>query len=214
VSYLGLDLTSAPKRRTAAVVLDDGPQLIDRRMPKSDEDVVAFIRDHRPAVVAIDAPLGLPLGLCCLEESCSCSPVSEKKGRLCERELSRRGIPCYYTTKRAIIKKMVYRGIWLKDELTSLGYEVIEIYPYASKIYLFGSLPKKSTKEGRRALQERLYGLIAQIPHPDEELLSHDLLDAALAAYTAYLYAKGATQALGCAEESFIHIPPSPYDQT
>ena len=132
--------------------------LIAQCMLKSDGDIVDFTRDHQPAVIAIDAPLGLPLGLCCLEESCSCKPLAQMKGRLCERELSRLGIPCYCTTKRSIIKKMVYRRIQLKDELTKLGHEVIEVYPYASKVRLFGRLPSKTTTKDRRALQERYMG--------------------------------------------------------
>lgn len=196
--HLGLDLTSSPQRETAAVALDEGVHLIAQCMLGSDGDIVDFTRDHQPAVIAIDAPLGLPLGLCCLEESCSCKPLAERKGRLCERELSRLGIPCYYTTKRSIIKKMVYRGIQLKDELAKLDDEVIEVYPYASKVRLFGRLPPKTTTKGRRALQERLHGVMVQIPSPDEELLSHDVLDAVLAAYAAHLYARGATEAVGC----------------
>ncbi len=134
--HLWLNLASWPK----AKVMSDG-------------DLVGFTRDHQPTVIAIDAPLGLPLGLCCLEESCSCKPLAEMKGRLRERELSRLGIGCYYTSKRFIIKKMVHRGIQLKDELTNLRCEIIEVYPYASELRLFGALPPK--RRGRDALLSR-----------------------------------------------------------
>ncbi len=63
--------------------------------------------------------------------------------------LSRCRIPCYYTTKRSIIKDMVYRAIALKDEITARGYQVIEVYPYAAKVRLLGRhIPKKITPEG------------------------------------------------------------------
>jgi len=55
---------------------------------------------------------------------------------------------------------------------------------------------------------------MVQILHPDEELLSRDVLDATVADYTGYLYAVGATQALGRCEESLMDIPVGAYDQT
>jgi len=207
MNFLGIDLTTSPKRGTACAVLGADLRLQNRVLLGRDKEIVAFVEAHRPALVAIDAPLSLPLGLCCLEEGCSCQPVSPRKGRQCERELSVLGIGCYYTTKRSIIKGMVYRGIRLKADLEKQGHTVIEIYPYASKVRLFGSLPKKTTVAGRRALQEGLQRLILSVPSPQENLLSHDALDAILAAYTGFLYNCGETDALGDPSESLLHIP-------
>jgi len=207
MNFIGIDLTTLPRKKTAGAVLDADLRLQDRASLGSDEDIVAFVEAHRPALVAIDAPLSLPLGLCCLEGTCSCQPVSPHKGRQCERELSTLGIGCYYTTKRSIIKGMVYRGISLKAELERRGHTVIEIYPYASKVRLFGPLPKKTTVAGRRALQALLQHLIPSVPSPQENLLSHDALDALLAAYTGFLYDYGRTEALGDPSEGLLHIP-------
>jgi len=207
MNFVGIDLTTSPKRSTACAVLDTELRLQDRVLLGSDKEIAAFVEAHSPALVAIDAPLSLPLGLCCLEETCSCQPLFSRKGRQCERELSVLGIGCYYTTKRSIIKGMVYRGIRLKAELEKQGHTVIEIYPYASKVRLFGSLPKKTTVAGRRALQEGLQRLILSVPSPQENLLSHDALDAILAAYTGFLYNCGETDALGDPSESLLHIP-------
>ena len=108
-------------------------------------------------MIAIDAPLSLPKGLCCLEDICSCQPISEVKGRNCERELAKLGIPCYFTTKKSIIKAMVYRGIRLKTELEAMGYKVIEVYPYASKLRLFGKpIPSKLNPDGLTFLKQRI----------------------------------------------------------
>ncbi|MCK4964651.1 MAG: hypothetical protein KAS54_06185, partial [Dehalococcoidia bacterium] len=72
-----------------------------------------------------------------------------RKGKGVRKGLSRCRIPCYYTTKRSIIKDMVYRAIALKDEITARGYQVIEVYPYAAKVRLLGRhIPKKITPEG------------------------------------------------------------------
>jgi len=207
MNLIGIDLTTSPKKKTACAVLDAELHLQDWVLLGSDEEIAAFVEAHRPALVAIDAPLSLPLGLCCLEEGCSCQPVSPRKGRQCERELSALGIGCYYTTKRSIIKGMVYRGIRLKAGLEKQGHTVIEIYPYASKVRLFGPLPRKTTVAARRALQEGLQCLILSVPSPQEDLLSHDALDALLAAYTGFLYHCDRTEALGDSSEGLLHIP-------
>jgi predicted nuclease with RNAse H fold len=209
MNFIGIDLSTSPRKKTACAVLDAELHLQDRALLGSDEEIAVFVEAHRPALMAIDAPLSLPLGLCCLEETCPCQPVSPRKGRQCERELSALGIGCYYTTKRSIIKGMVYRGICLKAELEKQEHTVIEIYPHASKLRLFGPLPRKTTLAGRRALQEGLQHLIRPVPSPQEDLFSHDALDALLAAYTGFLYDCGRTEALGDPPEGLLHIPTS-----
>ncbi len=110
--------------------------------------MVALLGFYSPQVIAIDAPLSLPLGLCCLEEGCLCQPKSFRKNRQCDQELRRQGIPCYPTTKKTFIKDLIYRGIELK---TSIGHElkqanqVIEVYPFASKVRLFGTTMRDRT---------------------------------------------------------------------
>jgi predicted nuclease with RNAse H fold len=204
---IGLDLTGSPEKATAYAVLTKELDIVAEGLVGDDEEIIALAEEQHSALVAIDAPLNLPLGLCCLEESCACRPVSSRKGRQCERELSALGIGCYYTTKRSIIKGMVYRAIALKEKLEGRDLAIIEIYPYASRVRLFGKLPRKMTVAGRRTLQERLRRLIPAIPSSQESFLSHDALDALLAAYTGVLYTKGQTEALGDPVEGLLHIP-------
>lgn len=204
---LGLDLTTSPYKKAAYAVLTKELELLATGFVAEDKEIIALAEELRPILVAIDAPLSLPLGLCCLEESCDCSPASPRKGRQCERELSALGIGCYYTTKRSIIKGMVYRAIALKERLEERGFKVIEVYPYASRKRLFGKLPRKTTIAGRRTLQIKLRHLIPSLPAPKEQLLSHDMLDALLAAYTGILYLEGRTQALGDPVEGLLHLP-------
>ena len=204
---IGVDLTSAAKKPTACVALDWELHLIWFDFLFGDGQIIEAIERYHPSIVAIDAPLSLPNGLCCLEESCPCQSLSSAKGRLCERELSRRGIPCYYTTKKSIIKDMVYRAIALKDEITARGYQVIEVYPYAAKVRLLGRhIPKKITPDGIDFLKERLAALLPN-PIPYLEMFNHDLCDALLAAYNAYLYDKGEIESIGDPEEGVIFIP-------
>lgn len=172
--------------------------------------MIALLEFYSPQVIAIDAPLSLPLGLCCLEEGCHCRPTSSKKNRQCDQELRRRGIPCYPTTKRTFIKDLIYRGIELK---TDIGHElkhasqVIEVYPFASKVRLFGkTLPPKTTKQGISFLRDRLVEILPSL-RPCLGMLNHDLCDAAVAAYTGLLYHRNRAEALGDCEEGLIFIP-------
>jgi len=144
------------------------------------------------------------LGLDCLEETCPCQPLSPFKGRACERELAKRGIPCYFTTKKSIIKGMVYRGMDLKNRLQAQGHRVIEVYPYATKLRLFPRpIPKKTTRQGLNYLKRHLASLIPNLP----QNLDHDLCDALLAAYTGYLHHLGETEPLGHLQEGLIFMP-------
>ncbi len=46
-----------------------------------------------------------------------------------------------------------------------------------------------------------------ELPPPDEELLGHDALDAVLAAYTGWLFARGRATPLGDPAEGLLYIP-------
>ncbi len=204
---MGIDLTSAEAKPSACLGLDRELKLIYSGFLHRDSDMVKVVSRHGFELVAIDAPLSLPKGLCCLEESCSCQPTAEVKGRSCERELARLGIPCYFTTKKSIIKAMVYRGIRLRTELEAIGYKIIEVYPYASKVCLFGEgLPTKSKPAGLAFLKQHISRLLPTLaPYVDE--FNHDLCDAAIAAYTAFLHSQGKTELYGEAEEGAICLP-------
>jgi predicted nuclease with RNAse H fold len=204
---LGIDLTSSPSKPSACIGLDEELNFIFAGSLGSRSEIVAVAKAHCLYLVAIDAPLTLPQGICCLEESCGCQPLKAEKGRSCERELAKLGIPCFFTTKRSIIKEMVYRGIKLRAELESQGYKVIEVYPYASKVCLWGkTVPSKSRPIGLTFLRNHLAALIPHLASYVEKF-DHNLCDAAIAAYTAYLYYLGKTEPMGNPEEGMIYIP-------
>lgn len=207
-TFLGIDLTGSGRRASAYALLDGGDRVLDLGFVGDDADILGLVERRAPRFVALDAPFGLPKGLCCLEESCPCSPESSQPGRACERELaSRFGIPCFWTTKRTIIKPMVYRAIGLRAALEERGTEVLETYPYAIKVRLFGrDLPKKSTREGVAYLRRRLVALLPSLA-PWSEGLGHDLCDAVVAAHAAVLHHRGGTEVLGDASEGAMVIP-------
>ena len=205
--FLGIDLTSAETRPSASLGLDRELHLIYSGFPYQDSDILGVVSSRQFELVAIDAPLSLPKGLCCLEESCPCQPTSEGKSRSCERELRKQGIPVFPTTKKTFIKQLIYRGIRLKAKLEATGCRVIEVYPYASKVRLFGRmLPAKSKSVGLAFLKQHISQLLPNIA-PHVEGFNHHLYDAAVAAYTAFLHYQGKTKLCGELEEGAIWLP-------
>jgi uncharacterized protein len=201
--FVGIDLTAGP-RLTAVAALEENLAINELALLGSNDELLEFARRSHASVVAIDAPLGLPRGMCCLDLECDCQSSVSSSGRECERALSRLGIGCYYTTKRSIIKAMVYRGMRLKAALEADGRTVLEVYPYASKVRLLGRpLPRKSSPEGRQYLAEALGRLLGT----EVGSLDHDRADALFCAYTGALYSKGLTEALGNVDEGLLHLP-------
>ncbi len=247
-AVFGIDLSSTETRPSACLGLDDTLQLVYLGFLVDNSDIIALMNFCSPQVIAIDAPLSLPLGLCCLEENCSCQPkFPTRKTRQCDQELSQQGIPCYPTSKRSFIKNLIYRGIELKTTIADRSTEsiasrhsegekqpksllftslralahqdklrkgevkqpgqVIEVYPYASKVRLFGkTIPKKGTPQGIAFLKERLGDILPAL-RPYLGGFDHNLCDAAIAAYTAFLYSQNMVDALGSSEEGLIFIP-------
>ncbi len=206
-TYLGIDLTSSASSPSGYAVLGEGARLVEVGSVGSDREILRLALSGRPRFVAIDAPIGLPRGLCCLEESCACLAVAPDGKRESEREVSRMGIGLFFTTKRSIIKPMVYRAIELRRRLEGEGMHVLEVFPYATKILLFGSpLPRKTTAEGLAYLRSRLEALVDGLDSYRAPL-THDELDAIVAAYTAYLRDRGDTEDVGDAAEGAICLP-------
>lgn len=205
--FVGIDLSASTRRPSACAALCQGPRIEALAYHHSDGELQAFLEGHLPCLTGIDAPLFLPRGLCCLEPTCSCQPSLPDPGRRAERALSKRRIGCFYVTKRSFAKPWIYRGLSLRERLEGLGYPLLEVYPYATKVRLFGrSMPRKTGQEGLAFLKERLAQLLPELPQYSLKL-DHHLCDAILCAYTAFLYSQGKAEALGDAEEGLLYIP-------
>ena len=208
--YVGVDLT-AGRRASDIAALDTSAQRLALARALTDDDLLAALASLDASIVAIDSPMGLPAGLCCLEDSCGCTPHRQGTGRSAERELARLGISCFWTTKRTIVKAMIYRAMALKDRLEEEGYIVLEVYPYAVKRLLLGrDLPHKAGPAGLRRLVDGAGALLPARAWPAPWAPTHDQLDALYCAITARLYALGQTESLGDIEEVPIVIPKSP----
>ena len=207
MSSLGIDLTASSKRPSSFAIIDSQARLQHLDHFSTFDELLEAVETHNPALIAIDAPLALPLGLDCLEEDHTCSQTLEQKGRTAEQELAAMHIGCFFTTKRSIIKNLIYRGLEMQKDLTGRGHEVVEVYPYATKVILFGDkIPPKNSARGLAFLKERLVQLIDGLdPHLDG--LDHNAFDALLAAYTGSLHRQNRTDSLGLAEEGYVVVP-------
>jgi predicted nuclease with RNAse H fold len=88
-----------------------------------------------------------------------------------------------------------------------MGYEVIEVYPYASKVRLFGrDIPKKTRPAGLVFLKQHISRLLPDITDYIKDF-NHDICDAAIAAYTVFLHRQGKTELCGVVEEGAICLP-------
>jgi len=191
-------------------VVDDSARLVKLGRARTDREIISFF-DMPLWAIGLDAPCSLPRGLnmCCMEENpvCECRPVNPWKGRKCDQDLIKLGIRVFVPTKNIFAKSWIRRGLILKEKLERGGFRVLEVFPHGTKKRLFPGLPSKTSLEGRRQLQQRLREIIEGIPPIHHRLLSHDDLDAILAAYTCYLHWRGATELVGDREEGQVVIP-------
>lgn len=209
MTYLGIDPTSSESKPSGWAALGASAELLGVGGVGGDAEIISLSERWRAKVVAIDSPLFLPKGLHCLDEGCPCPSCREWTGekRVAERELFRQGISLYWTTRKAFIKPMIYRAMRLRCTLEARGIPVIEVYPYASKVRLWGKgMPKKATPAGRQWLRERLEPLVPGL-REHEGRVGHDQLDAIVAVYTAYLYGRGQAEGVGDPEEGLIYLP-------
>ena len=121
---LGIDLAGSPKRPTGLCILRD--MIVETHVVYSDEDILDFVREARPSLVPIDAPLSLPKGR---------RTVHDRSGehlRECDRELLRRGIR-FFPVTLGPMRMLTERGLALKKRLASMGYQAVECYPGAAQ---------------------------------------------------------------------------------
>lgn len=198
---VGIDLAGVPHRETGIAILRGGRlDLLTSAGP--DEEVLAFAsRAGRWGTVAINAPLTRPLGRCCLDDDCRCRHDPGTRSRQLERELGRMGVP---TLATALIKILARRGARIAAALVELGFEPIEVYPFATLRLLGLPAEGKKTPGGRRRIHRALKPLVPGLGHPKA---SEHQLDAVVCAFTALLWRLGRTRTVGLPEEGLMTIP-------
>lgn len=194
---VGVDLAARPWRPTGIAVLAGGQ--IYTSLLHEDEEILGFIASRGPQLVAVDAPLSLPAGRCCLRPDCACRHFGV--ARRCDRELVRLGFRVFWTALPSMVE-LTRRGIALAQRLRTGGFRVIEVFPGAAQKRL--GLPRKqdSPPELARRLA-RDWGLV----FPPDRRPTHDELDAATAAVVGLLYLRGLAEAVGDPAEGQIILP-------
>jgi uncharacterized protein len=169
----------------------------------TDQDIlaVAALAVMSGGAVAVNAPLTLPLGRCCLDDDCRCRHEPGVRSRQLERDLRRMGIPILAT---AVIKILARRGLRLAAALRAAGCEPLEAYPVATLRLLGLPTTGKRTELGRRRIQAALQPLVPGLDHPRA---SEHELDAVACALTAQLWLTGRARAVGLPEEGLMAVP-------
>lgn len=198
---VGIDLAGVAHRETGVAVLRDG-RLDLLTTAGDDTEILALAAlAGRGGTVAINAPLGLPRGRCCLDDDCPCRHDPGTRSRESERALLRMGVPILAT---ALIKILARRGYRVAAELRRAGCEPLEVYPFATLRLLGLPSAGKRTQLGRRRIHHALQELVPGLDHPDA---SEHQLDAVVCALTAQLWRQGRARAIGVADEGLVIIP-------
>jgi predicted nuclease with RNAse H fold len=201
---LGVDLAGVEHRETGIALLRAG-RLDLLTTAATDAEILAFAALAGPhAVVAVNEPLTVPRGRCCLDDDCPCRYDPGTRSRQVERELLHLGIP---TLATALIKVLARRGIRLASALRASGWEPLEVYPYATLRLLGLPASGKRTQLGRLRIHNALQALVPGLEHP---AASEHQLDAVVCAYTAQLWREGQTRTVGAPDEGLMVIPSAP----
>ncbi len=211
MTVIGVDLRASRKKPSSVAILDSQSHLSELRSFFDDSELTELVDKIQPKLAAIGAPLNLPSGFCCLDQTCDCRfSVPDRKGRLLELELAKMGISCFYTNKGSIIRELIYRGIRLSHDLREAGHQVIEVYPHATKMLLFGDkVPPKNSTISDSYMISHLTPLVSGMEkHADD--LDRNTCDAIINAYTGQLHAQSDTDVLGDPEEGILVLPKLP----
>ena len=208
---LGVDLRASSKRPSTVVALDSDSNVVFFDSFDHDPELHEMVKVCKPDLIAIGAPLALPGGLCCLETNCSCRfSAPQNKGRQSEIDLARMGISCFFTNKGSIVRGLIYRSIQMNQHLSEMGCRVIEVYPHATKVLLFGdNAPPKNNPASVTFLKEKLIPLVPGLDSYVEKM-DRNSCDAVLNAYTAVLHWDDKTDMLGTEEEGMLVLPKLP----
>jgi len=181
LTVVGVDLAGSPRRPTGVCVLRGLTACT--RVAYGDDEILGLIREARPALVPIDAPLTLPAGR---------KSIHDRNGehyRPCDRELQRRGLR-FFPVTLGPMRMLTERGLRLRAEVESLGFRAVECFPGAAQD-VWGLPRKQHDLEGLRA---GLRGLKVKGIADDA---TNDELDAVAGALTGRWFLMGRGEMLG-----------------
>ncbi len=185
---IGLDLAGVESRPTGFCVLEEMDAVTF--LVYADEEILLKIKERKPDVVAIDAPLSLPPGRVTLEERTGVHL------RACDRELLKRRIR-FFPVTLGPMRKLTMRGINLRHILEAENFLVIEAYPGGAQDVL--GIPRK-----QRGLEKLKFGLEnLGIKGLDNQMSDHEL-DAVTCAYVGKLLLEGKAVTYGAPGDGIV----------
>jgi predicted nuclease with RNAse H fold len=185
---VGLDLAGVEKRPTGFCVLKG--MKAETSLVYSDQEMLKRIEESKPEVIAIDAPLSLPVGRTSIEQRTSVHL------RECDKELLRRGIK-FFPITLGPMRKLTARGINLRKALENRRFRVIEVYPGGAQDVL-GIPRKQQGLEGLRAGLKKLGVKGLNCRMSDHEL------DAVTCALVGKLWLEGRSVTYGTSEQAIV----------
>lgn len=188
---VGVDLAGSSRRPTGLCSLNN-ELAAEFTTVYDDSEIVKFIEDKKPNIVAIDAPLSLPKGR---------KSINDRTGphlRKCDEELLKLKIK-FFPITLGPMRKLTERGIGLSSELRIRGFKVIEVYPGAAQDVL--SISRKSNINSLRK------GLLKFKIRGEIENANEHELDAITAALVGLMFLESKATALGDPEEGLLYIP-------
>ena len=193
--FVGLDLAGSPKRPTGICLLEGNRA--DVAVLYTDEEILRAIGDGARAV-AIDAPLSLPRGRCCLRDDCVCA--GKAHFRVCDLELRKMKIK-FFPITLGPMRQLTTRGMALKRQLEARGLRVFETYPGAAQD--IWSIPRQKNLAGlKRGLKQ--FRLSGNWSRPG---VTKDELDAVTCALVAREESRGKAMVIGDPEEGLMVLP-------
>jgi predicted nuclease with RNAse H fold len=188
---LGLDLAGSPRRPTGVCRFAKG--LARTRLLHADDEILGFVLEERPVLVAIDAPLKLPPGRASIHDR------NDSHYRVCDMELRRRKIP-FFPITLGPMRGLTERGMLLAREIERQGIRVIEIYPGGAQDVWGIPRAARDIEALRRGL--RMLGVKGL-----RKAASDHELDAATGALVGNLFLRGEAEVYGNFKEGAIVMP-------
>ncbi|MBS7632377.1 DUF429 domain-containing protein [Candidatus Bathyarchaeota archaeon] len=179
---MGIDLAGKAKNPTG-IALWKAKQ-VKSLLLYSDEEILDYVLQNKPALIAIDAPLSFP---------------KEGMLRTAEKEMLRRGYRIFPPVL-PMMKMLTSRASKLNKLIAEEGYKTIEVHPTSTRKAL--DMPLKDWPEIQKTFKNlELQGTLSKRP------LSYHEIDAVTAALTAHLHTKNKTESIGNEQEGYVVIP-------
>ncbi|MCX7972891.1 MAG: DUF429 domain-containing protein [Candidatus Aminicenantes bacterium] len=188
---MGIDLAATSKRPTGICFFQE--MMISTRLIYKNREILLLIREKKPSLVAIDAPLSRPIFSVARKEK------RHLALRKCEEDLKSRRLR-FLPLNFKSMKQLMRRGIHLRRKIESLGIKVIEVYPGAAQD--IWKLPRSRRNSSKLLLGLKRFGLQGL-----REKMTPDELDAVTAAFVGYYYFLGKAEEVGHPQEGLIVLP-------